>query len=229
MVKKLADAMAYLCDKYPYKDELSKARLTKMVYLTDWRMAIQHDRQLTSLEWTFNHYGPYLDDVREEALRNPMFEIKADVNMYGSPKDIINIRSGAGVVYSLTAEERSALDHVISKTKELTWGPFIKLVYGTYPIATQARYQKLDLVALAATYRRQLQEIHSELPARAPMVIRDNGDMTLAVGDRVRHDKQGVGSVVRIDGHAPATVATIEFDSGIRKRLVIKISPLEKL
>ena len=35
---KLVDVVGYLCEHYPHKAELSKARLTKMVYLADWNL-----------------------------------------------------------------------------------------------------------------------------------------------------------------------------------------------
>jgi len=34
-MKKLANIIAYLSSNYPHKNELSKARLTKLVYLAD--------------------------------------------------------------------------------------------------------------------------------------------------------------------------------------------------
>ena len=34
-VDHLRDIVAYVCKNYPYKDELSNARVTKMVYLAD--------------------------------------------------------------------------------------------------------------------------------------------------------------------------------------------------
>lgn len=152
----LADAMAYICVHYPYKDELSKARLTKMIYLADWRMVLKEKQQITSLVWTFNHYGPYLDDVKDAAAQDSRFVVKSTTNMYGSPKEIIALASDDTEVGSLRPTEVAALDHVIEKTKDLTWAPFIKLVYSTYPIATQPRHTDLDLVALAKKYRKEL-------------------------------------------------------------------------
>ena len=156
----LQEVMAYLCDKYPIKSELSKARLTKMIYLGDWRMALTEKRQITNLVWIFNHYGPYLKDVPNEAERNPRFEIRHDTNFYGSTKEIIRLRMEPKA-YKLLRSERAALDHVIEQTKPLTWQPFINLVYSTYPIATQPRYQELDLVALAKSYRKQQKAVVS--------------------------------------------------------------------
>ena len=150
---KLADVMTYFCLKYPHKDELSKARLTKMIYLADWRMALDSSRQITNLTWTFNHYGPYLEAIRDAALNNPaLFDLKSEVNMYGSPKETIVLHPGVAVP-NLTDNERKSLDHVIESTKSLNWNQFIKFVYSTYPIVTQPRYVPLDLVELASTYR----------------------------------------------------------------------------
>jgi hypothetical protein len=151
---KLEEAMAYLCARYPYKSELSKARLTKMIYLADWRLALTSGRQVTNLTWIFNHYGPYLDDVKNEAQTNPRFELRRDRNMFGNAKEIVALRHTPHH-FDLSEKEMAALEHVIDSTKDLTWGPFISLVYSTYPIATQPRYQRLDLPSLATVYKQQ--------------------------------------------------------------------------
>lgn len=153
MADKLEAAMAYFCTHYPNKSELSKARLTKMVYLADWRMALVHRRQITALTWIFNHYGPYLDDVPALARKSEYFNIRRELNMFGGPKDVISLkRVGHDLESQLTADEISALNHVISQTKALAWEPFIKLVYSTFPIVTEPRYKDLDLVELADRY-----------------------------------------------------------------------------
>ncbi|TFC91334.1 MULTISPECIES: Panacea domain-containing protein [Cryobacterium] len=153
----LEDVMAYLCSRYPFKEELSKARLTKMVYLADWRMALTKQSQITNLDWTFNHYGPYVDDVKDAAEANEgRFTILKTTNMYGSPKEVIGLKRKEETFASLSEPEIAALDHVVAMTKDLTWAPFIKLVYSTYPIATQARHVHLDLAQLATKYQREL-------------------------------------------------------------------------
>ncbi|CAN5474933.1 DNA helicase PcrA [soil metagenome] len=59
--------------------------------------------------------------------------------------------------------------------------------------------------------------------------VRDNGDLTLAVGDRIRHTDFGEGTVSGVTGEAPRAVAEVQFDTAGRKRLLIKIAPIEKL
>jgi len=59
--------------------------------------------------------------------------------------------------------------------------------------------------------------------------IRDNGDLRLAVGDRIRHDDFGEGRVVNVVENGPRTVAEVEFESRGRKRLLVKVAPIAKL
>jgi DNA helicase-2/ATP-dependent DNA helicase PcrA len=59
--------------------------------------------------------------------------------------------------------------------------------------------------------------------------VRDNGDLTLAPGDRIRHADFGDGRVTAVTGVGPKSVAEVEFESAGRKRLLVKISPIEKV
>ncbi|CAN5548061.1 DNA helicase PcrA [soil metagenome] len=58
--------------------------------------------------------------------------------------------------------------------------------------------------------------------------VRDNGDLTLAVGDRIRHSDFGVGKVTGITGEGTKSIAEVQFEQAGRKRLLIKIAPIEK-
>lgn len=151
--RKLKDVLVYVCRHYPHKGELSKARVTKMVYLADWRAAITSGHPLTDIEWTFNHYGPYVNDVIEYARADPAFAVLSDENMFGAPRELIQV-ADSDYEPALTDEEQSALDHVIATTHRLYWNDFIDLVYSTYPIRTRPRYSKLDLTGLAKEYVR---------------------------------------------------------------------------
>ncbi|MCW4386026.1 UvrD-helicase domain-containing protein [Salinibacterium sp. SYSU T00001] len=59
--------------------------------------------------------------------------------------------------------------------------------------------------------------------------VRDNGDLKLAVGDRVRHDDFGEGRVSAVTDNGAKSIAEIQFDTAGRKRLLVKIAPIEKL
>jgi DNA helicase II / ATP-dependent DNA helicase PcrA len=62
----------------------------------------------------------------------------------------------------------------------------------------------------------------------APAQVRDNKDLSLSVGDKVRHDSFGEGVVVSVAGSPPKQTAEIRF-SGATKRLLVKMAPIEKL
>ncbi|WP_165069754.1 ATP-dependent helicase [Marisediminicola senii] len=59
--------------------------------------------------------------------------------------------------------------------------------------------------------------------------VRDNGDLTLTAGDRIRHVDFGDGRVSAVSGSGSKTIAEVQFDTAGRKRLLVKISPIEKL
>jgi len=148
----LKDVVAYLCNKYPHKHELSKARLTKLVYLADWRSAITRSKQLTDIEWAFNHFGPYVDDVISLARSDPDFDVRQGVTMYGDEKETIGLRAEVACS-SLTDEDRQLLDFVIASTRDKYWDSFIRLVYSTYPVVCRPRFTTLNLVELAKEYK----------------------------------------------------------------------------
>lgn len=69
----------------------------------------------------------------------------------------------------------------------------------------------------------------AEWANRVTNTVRDNGDLTLEVGDRIRHVDFGDGKVTAVTVNGPKSVAEVQFETAGRKRLLIKISPIEKL
>lgn len=147
-MNKISPLVKYICDKYPYADDLSKARLTKMVYLTDWEYAKKYKKQLTDIEWYFNNYGPFVDDVIEEVERDPEIELIRATTIYGTPKIQIKYKGGSDIK-GLSEQEKAIADEVIDRTKPMFWNAFIKYVYDTPPIKENTRYSTLNLVELA--------------------------------------------------------------------------------
>lgn len=147
----LQKIIAYICQEYPYKDELSDARLTKMVYLTDWFSSLVNGKQATDIKWIFNHYGPYVPDVYQAAKDNGNFVIKTKTTIYGNNKKIIDYIGETKV--DLDPLTKSVIDTVIEKTKSMYFNDFIDYVYSTYPIKNNDRYAILDLPELAEEYR----------------------------------------------------------------------------
>ncbi len=69
----------------------------------------------------------------------------------------------------------------------------------------------------------------TEWASRVTSTVRDNGDLTLAAGDRIRHVDFGDGKVTAVTGSGAKSVAEVQFEAAGRKRLLIKISPIEKI
>ncbi len=66
-------------------------------------------------------------------------------------------------------------------------------------------------------------------PNRVTAQVRDNGDLTLEPGDRIRHVDFGDGRVTAVTGEGTKRVAHVQFDTSGSKKLLIKIAPIEKL
>lgn len=148
----LKDILAFLLKEYPRKSDFSNARVTKMVYLADWRQAIQHGSQISSIQWYFDNYGPFVWDVYETAQEyNALFSSEDTWTIFGKRKLQLGLKDSA-YQPSLTDSEKASLVHVIKETSRLNWNDFIKLVYSTYPIMTSERYSYLNLPQKAAEY-----------------------------------------------------------------------------
>ncbi|MBD8011251.1 UvrD-helicase domain-containing protein [Microbacterium sp. Re1] len=66
-------------------------------------------------------------------------------------------------------------------------------------------------------------------PNKVTGKVRDNGDLELAAGDRIRHDDFGDGRVEAVTGEGAKRIAHVRFDSAGQKKLLIKIAPITKL
>lgn len=59
--------------------------------------------------------------------------------------------------------------------------------------------------------------------------MRDNSGMELVAGDRITHVDFGEGTVRAILGSEAKRIAEVDFDSAGRKKLLVKLAPIEKL
>jgi len=69
----------------------------------------------------------------------------------------------------------------------------------------------------------------TEWANRVTGTVRDNGDLTLEAGDRIRHTDFGEGTVRQVTGEGTKRIAHVAFDAAGQKKLLIKIAPIEKL
>ncbi len=166
----LIDVIAYICEKYPYAEDLSKAKLTKIIYLADWKSAKDRGRQITDIKWHYNHYGPYVDEVVDVITEHQeLFKLGRGTNVYGGVRELVGLKKAANYDRKYkqlkSQEDKDDLCEVITKSVNLHWIKFIKLVYSSYPIRVSERYAHLDLPALAQKYKELKSKPHFELIA----------------------------------------------------------------
>ena len=139
------DLMIFFCKEKP----LSKARLTKMIYLADWKSALDTGEQLTDLEWTFHHYGPYLSDIYSLAQSDNAFSTYSYDHA-----DMIALNKITAEP-KFTPQQKKILEDIKTTASSMPFRQFLKLIYSTYPIRTQEKYSTLDLPVLAQAYKRE--------------------------------------------------------------------------
>ncbi len=152
MKTKISNLIKYILKEYPHKSELSASRLTKMLYLADWKSAIGNSKQITDAIWHFNHYGPYVDDFIKIAKEDEDIAVRQTPTVYGGHKQQVELINSFSGHIDIPESERKILDFVIDATKNKNYEDFIKLVYSTYPVVSSNKYNDLDLVKMAGEY-----------------------------------------------------------------------------
>ncbi|HHQ4675900.1 SocA family protein [Aeromonas veronii] len=156
MEKVIMNVIKYILQAYPYKDELSASRLTKMLYLTDWKAALELDMQLTNTVWHFHHYGPYVDDFVKMAKQDSDIKVTCTTTVFGGNKQLFKLSGESTQPITLEPQLKEIVDFVINATKDKNYEEFIKLVYSTYPVLSSNKYTDLDLVQKAREYKAHL-------------------------------------------------------------------------
>lgn len=151
MVALVRDVVRRIVSEYPFPDELTQTRLTKLVYLADWVMATKESRQMTDIHWYFDHYGPYVPDVFQAASKDKALTISSGQSPFGNPREVIRVAKPADKIETptLTRDDETVIALVIKKIKDMTWNEFLSFVYSTKPVQLSERYSFLDLVAAA--------------------------------------------------------------------------------
>jgi DNA helicase-2/ATP-dependent DNA helicase PcrA len=129
------------------------------------------------------------------------------------PHDLIDWRQSPGDVNSRGGMQSRALNGRRSGTSGGGFG------------GSGKRYGD-DLVPLP---RREKSSDIAKFANRIPAKVRDNGDLELGPGDRIKHDDFGEGRVDAVTGEGAKRVAHVRFDSAGPKKLLIKIAPIVKL
>lgn len=152
---KIHDLIYWVCAKHRNPSVLSKARMTKLAYLADWKMAEEYGQTITEIDWEFNHYGPYVPDVVEVAMSSNEIAIESAETMYGTPKEVFRLLQPRIDIRALTPDEAAIIDQVIDETRYMSFAKFIDHVYDTFPVKNTPRYNLMNLPDLAARASRR--------------------------------------------------------------------------
>lgn len=147
----LIDLIRYICLNSPNPDELSLSRLNKIIYLIDWKSAVEYQQQITSIEWYTNDFGPYIQNLEDILKNDSRFELDNVLDLYGKKKNIISLLNDKNFLEP-NKNEKLISDFVLQKVEKFYWNEFLNLVYSTYPIISQEKNSKLELVKLAKVY-----------------------------------------------------------------------------
>lgn len=147
MKTKLRNVLLYIVKNYPYGDDLTKTRITKLVYLIDWEYTKKYGKQMTEISWYFDHYGPYVSDVLDEADEDKTVSIQSTFSNFGTIKYIVRPKYDKELIHyeCLDISEIEVINEVFENTKMLSWNQFINYVYDTPPIKESGKYSYLDL------------------------------------------------------------------------------------
>ncbi|WP_396196181.1 Panacea domain-containing protein [Flavobacterium sp.] len=144
-MKNLLTLILYVFKNYPSVEELSKPRLVKLLFLIDWKYAIDNGHQFTEIKWYYNHYGPYVEDVIDLIkTHNDIFYVNAFENQFGSISEIISLKE-KNINIEVSKEVKVAADFIIKNTAHMKWTDFITLIYSSYPVKANSQYTILDL------------------------------------------------------------------------------------
>lgn len=146
MSKKIKEILHYILEEYPYPNDLTKTRITKLFYLIDWESMCEQQKQITDINWYFDHYGPFVSDVLDAADEDKDVKINKTISAYGGVKYIVQSKLEKGKLkFALDSNEKRIIQKVIDDTKKFTWNEFIDYVYNTPPIKNSKQYGNLNL------------------------------------------------------------------------------------
>lgn len=149
---KLLETIIFIIQNYPNPDHLSNSRLTKLVFLSDWKNCITTNEQITNIKWFFDHHGPYVDEIINATKSHTFFEVKSTKNTYGKTKNLISLKTKVDI-RELTEKEKENIKFIISITKEKEYNDFINFVYSTFPIISSEKYSEINLIHKAIEYK----------------------------------------------------------------------------
>lgn len=134
----------------PY--ELDPWRMLLVLYLADWRSALERERPVTDIKWRVADIGPVPENLG-------IIRAKIEATMQ-APPDFSSIKDPSLAIPDnvclLSQDESEIVDFVIERVASRDVGKLSQLVFSTFPLMTQPMSAPLNLVALAKKYKAEL-------------------------------------------------------------------------
>lgn len=150
---KLKDLIVYMLSQYPCPEDLSNSRLTKLIFLVDWKSCLVAGRRVSEIDWYFDNYGPYVEDIIELVRLDSDFEIRPVKERSGAIKSVVSLSKGFHDVVGLDEVSKVCVKFVIDLTLDKGYDEFVALIYSLYPVVTCPKYSRVDLVKKALEYK----------------------------------------------------------------------------
>uniref|UniRef100_B8HMZ1 Antitoxin SocA-like Panacea domain-containing protein n=1 Tax=Cyanothece sp. (strain PCC 7425 / ATCC 29141) TaxID=395961 RepID=B8HMZ1_CYAP4 len=145
----LTDVFSYIISQYPKSDHrLTPWRLAKIVYLADWKSAINNGYTMTGVQWKIIGSEPTFDDTS----RNKIVEYIAHRNI-----KLFNFYFFSAK--ELSESEKRILNFVINIASRKDDQELNQLVCSTYPVITQDEDDSVDLPGLAKVYENEVKPL----------------------------------------------------------------------
>lgn len=142
--------LEYICKFDHGPHSLDEGRLFLILYLVDWRSAIERGEPLTDVTWQIEEFGPAPTESHgEQAVISALLDDEPDFTSLRDKSLAI-----ADNVCHLSAEESQIVDFVMDRAARKSPAELAQLVFSTFPFMTQPTHAPLNLVALAEKYNR---------------------------------------------------------------------------
>jgi DNA helicase-2/ATP-dependent DNA helicase PcrA len=125
------------------------------------------------------------------------------------------------------AREQLVLSNALQRTLFGSTQSFVPSSFLSDIPAELVDFSGAERRAMTSSYQKPTTQWAGAIKTAA--AVRDNKDLELSVGERIQHDTFGQGSVIAVSGTPPRQTAEVRFDTGITKRLLVKMAPIEKI
>ena len=114
-------------------------------------MAKKYNESCSGINWYFDNYGPYVQDVMKTASSDERIKITEETSHYGGVKYIFQLEKSKNLEFKyLSEKEYRIIDSVIEETKDMSFNNFINYVYNTPPVIKTPKGHSLDLIKISS-------------------------------------------------------------------------------